>query len=40
MEQRIGKYQQVRRSFAKKVYLVSALWLLIAIAQWLLVNIV
>lgn len=40
MEQRIGRYQQVRRSFAKRVYLVSALWLLIALAQWLLVNIV
>ncbi|KAM8714467.1 hypothetical protein ACLKA7_014576 [Drosophila subpalustris] len=38
MDERIGSYQRARRKFAIIVYLVTALWLVLAIAQWLIVS--
>ncbi|XP_062131987.1 uncharacterized protein LOC133842767 [Drosophila sulfurigaster albostrigata] len=40
MDERVGTYQRARRKFAMIVYLVTVLWLLIALAQWLVVSLI
>ncbi|KAH8394865.1 hypothetical protein KR222_008271, partial [Zaprionus bogoriensis] len=40
MEERIGSYQRARRKFAITVYLVTMVWLILALAQWLIVSLV
>lgn len=40
MDEHIGSYQRARRRFALIVFLVSALWLFLAIVQWLIVSLV
>ncbi|KAH8300275.1 hypothetical protein KR044_012441 [Drosophila immigrans] len=38
MDERIGTYQRARRKFSMIVYLVTTLWLLLALVQWLIVG--
>ncbi|XP_034477902.1 uncharacterized protein LOC117784312 [Drosophila innubila] len=40
MDERVGSYQRALRKFAIIVYLVTALWLVLAIGQWLTVSLV
>ncbi|KAH8370714.1 hypothetical protein KR093_004757, partial [Drosophila rubida] len=40
MDEQVGSYQRARRKFSMIVYLLSTLWLVLALVQWLIVSLI